>query len=63
LQYRNDPATVEHALNTAREKIADMLARGVKIETPKVTDASEQDRQIKTQEERFDQKSFTEKDR
>jgi len=62
-QYRNDPAAVKHGLNTAREKIADMIARNVKIETPKVIDTSQQDRQIKTQEEKPDQKSFTEKDR
>jgi len=60
-QYRNDPAAVEHGLNTARKKIADMIARNVKIETPKVIDNSEQDRQVKAQEEKPVQKSFPEK--
>jgi len=62
-QYHNDPAAVEHGLNTARAKIADMIARGVEVTTPKIIEASQQDRQIKTQEERFDQKSFTERNR
>jgi len=62
-QYRDDPATVKHALNTAREKIADMIAHGVEIKTPKIIDVSEQDRQVKTQEEKLDQKSFIEKNR
>jgi len=62
-QYRDDPATVKHALNTARKKIADMIARGIKIETPKVIDVSEKTRQVKTQEEKPTQKPFAEKDR
>jgi len=38
-QYRNDPAAVKHGLNTARAKIADMIAHGVEIETPEVTNS------------------------
>jgi len=62
-QYHDDPKAVEHGLSVARSKIADMIIRGVEIETPKVIDNSQQDRQVKTQKEKLDQKSFPEKDR
>jgi len=43
-QFRDDPAAVEHGLNTARLKIADMIAHGLEIKAPKIIDALNKNR-------------------
>jgi len=39
-QYRDDAETVQYGLNTARSKIAGMIAQGIDIKTPKVVEIS-----------------------
>jgi len=51
-QYRDNTKAVDHGLNTARAKIADMIARGIEIENPKIIDVSEQDKKSSIEKER-----------